>query len=329
MRLGSPIVTMTETERSPRLRMITLIVGVVTIAVAGVLWLVGSLSSDWSGVSSHSWGQDFELIWVIESVVVVAAACCSYWSPRCATALLLPAIVFRIISVGQFYVPRNGFPGHATAFATISLIGLILAVVGFILLALIVKPFWGLTRSSLILTMVLFVVAIGWAVAASLPWVHYYLRAPANKTWKVNGQRVFEYSCCIITSASFTVGQKITLWAQAVAAPLLIFVSGLRAGKTMQGLGWISAGGIMTAVGLSILQGLGPYTPYNVGEYATAWVLPAGIFVIVGGVIVLLVGITTSLWTLAGRIPASPVNVESEASLTAAVSSTDLPYSVE
>ena len=303
----SSTVPVLASQRSQQARMIILSFGVAVIAVAGVLWLVSSLSSNLSGVSSHDWARDFELIWVFESAVVIAAACCSYWSPRSATALLLPAIVFRIISLGQFYVPKSGYSGHATAFTLLSLIGLILASLGFILLALVARPFWALTRSSLIVTMVVFVVAIGWSVAAALPGVHDYLRAPAGRHWKANGLSVFEYNCCAVTSVSLTLGQKITTWAQVVAAPLLVLVSGLRAGKTVQGVGWISAGGVMAAIGLSILPGLGPFSPYNLGEYATEWILPAGVFVIVGGAIVFLIGVTTAFWTSAGRIPASPV----------------------
>jgi hypothetical protein len=305
-------VTVAGSQRSDTGRRIALIFGVAMVAAAGVLWLIGSLSSNWSGVSPHDWGQSYELTWVIESVVVIAAACCAYWSPRCATGLLLPAIVFQIINLAQFYLPKSGFSGHATTFTRDSWIGLGIALLGFILLALVARPFWGLTRSSLVLTMVVFVVAIGWSVAWALPEVHYYVRGPAGWHFYANGRQVLESNCCAITSASYTLGQKITTWAQIVAAPLLVFVSGLRAGKTVQGLGWISAGGIMTAIGLSILQGLGPFAYRNARFFATISILPAGVFVIVGGAIVFLVGITTALWTAAGRIPASPVSAQSD-----------------
>lgn len=279
---------------------------VVVASTAAILWLVGSLSPNWSDVSLHSWRQNYELIWVAESAIVIAAAICSYWSPRCATALLLPAIVFRAISLSQFYVPKNGFSGHATGYMTVSWIGLGAAVLGFIMLTAYAKPFWGLTRSSLIVTMALFVVAIGWSVAAALPWVHNYLRAPPGHTWKSNGQQVLEYNCCLITSTSLTLGAKITTWAQVLAAPLLVFIAGLRAGKTVQGLGWIAAGVVMTAVGLSILQTLGPIPPppQLAGSFGTASILPAGVCVIVGGAIVLLVGVANALWTVASRVTA-------------------------
>ena len=145
---------------SPRQRhLIPLIFGLAMVAIAAVLWVVGSFSPNWSGLSSHEWRHSFELIWMTESAIVIAAACCAYWSPRCATALLLPAIVFRIVSLGQFYVPESSFSGHATATTYASIAGLILAVLGFILLALVARPFWGLTRSSLVATMIVFVVA--------------------------------------------------------------------------------------------------------------------------------------------------------------------------
>jgi hypothetical protein len=193
---------------------------------------------------------------------------------------------------------------------SVSLIGLVLAVPGFILLGSVARPFWGLTQGGLIVTMVLFVVAIGWSVAQALPVVHYYLRAPSGQHWNANGQPILEYDCCNITSAAFTLGQKITNWAQVVAAPLLVFISGLRAGYAVRGFGWMSAGAVMTAVGLSIIQSLGSI-PLPSSEFGTISILPAGVFVIVGGAIVVLVGVGSALWTLASRASANSTEATS------------------
>jgi hypothetical protein len=105
--------------------------------------------------------------------------------------------------------PRETVSGSPDFYTWLSWVGLGQAVLGFILLVPFARPFWALTRSSLLITMAVLVVAIGWSVAAALPWAHYYARAPAGQTWKDDGQPVIEFNCCAVTSATYTLGQKI------------------------------------------------------------------------------------------------------------------------
>ncbi len=279
------------------------LIGTGLVALAGVVSLVGSFSPVWSELNSSTWRQHYEPIWLAEAAIMIGAACCAYWSPRIATALLLPAIVSRIISVGQFQTPKSGFTGHATGFYEADVWSLGLAVLGFLALVLVASPFWGLTRSGLVLTGILLLVAVVWSVAVAMPWSHQVLHALGGRRWKQTGTSTLQDDCCWVTSSAFSRGEKITTWVQMVGLPVVVVITGLRAGRTVRGLGWIAAGLVMTVIGVIGLLGLGSVPTHNPTYTETLSILPGIAIAIAAGALIMIVGSVLALWGTAGRTP--------------------------
>ncbi len=275
------------------------LLGLSLVGAAGISSLFASTSSVWTGVGPSDWHKNYEVLWLTESLIIIVAALCAYWAPRATVALLLPVIASRAIGVGQFVAPKSGFVGHGKGHYTLGVLSLLLAASGFIVLLFDVNQSWRLTRRGLVLTAIVFVVAVTWSVGVAMPWGHFVYHALGGGTWNSNGRSTIAHDCCWVSSPQFTLGERLTIWFQIASMPVVVVISGLWARFTSVGLGWLSCGLVMLSVAATGLFGLGSIATHNSTFTEIESVLPGNIIALAAGALVALIGVVVSLWEVA------------------------------
>ena len=68
------------------------------------------------------------MIWIAEAVLIAVAGAVGFRSMNVAVAILIPVVLAKVVSLGQFYVPHSGFTGHLNNIFILDVIGFLLAV---------------------------------------------------------------------------------------------------------------------------------------------------------------------------------------------------------
>lgn len=276
------------------------------LSVGAVLCLATSASPMWLGISSWFWRHNFELIWFIESAILLIAGVIAFFAPGPATSLAIPALLFRAISVFQFVVPKSGFDHHAPGTYWIAVVGWVISLLAVVALLMICRPYWGFGRGALLVAVGVFAIAIVWSVMASLPWSSFTETAGSGQTFNANHKSVLVQTCCTTWDRSNPGGAAGVLWFQAAAPPVFALVLGLRRFSLRRGLGFISLGLLMFSIPLTVYTSLLPRSTHHASNGFSFAVVDSPTWethaMAISAIAIMLVGVGASLWTAASRV---------------------------
>jgi hypothetical protein len=275
------------------------------LVASGILWLLASLFPAWSGLDRWEWTHDFLPIWIPETTLIIVAGVIGFWSPAMSTALAVPAIVFRAISIFQFVVPSSGFQSSPRFSFWLDLIGWIVALVSAAFLLNYAKPIWRVDHVALLVGLVVLLITFAWSIAATLPWISTTYVAPVGRWWTANHERFLNAKCCSSWDSSLRGGAQFIDWTQALIVPVIAFASTIRRGNPTRGLGLIATAVLMLTIPVSVYASIDQTNRYwhlarptlkafRVTSHSTVKVHVMSI----SAILIFVIGLGFSLWDL-------------------------------